>query len=388
MARMKRNANGSGCIRKRADGRWEGIYSTAEVDVAGKYIKHSVYGKTQEEVRRKLTEITSSIDDGTYINPSQYKLNEWLESWLEIYVKPTVKDFTYDSYSNICRRHIIPHIGRVKLRDLTTMQIQKFYNDLLQVEKLSVKTVKNVHGVLHRSLEQAYLVGEIKQNPTNRCILPKASKPKIEPLEDEDISRFLDAIKGHKYESVYYLTLFAGLRQGEVLGLTWDCIDFENSTILINKQLKRNSHHKGSIYHLDSTKNGKERYITVATSVMLMLSRQKKWQERCAEAAGEAWSNEWNLVFTNEIGEHLKHPTVYNNYKRIVKDLGLENKRFHDLRHTYAVASLESGDDIKTLQENLGHATSSFTLDRYGHVNRTMKIRSAQNMQRFIDKVS
>lgn len=388
MARMKRNANGSGCIRKRADGRWEGIYSTAEVDGAGKYIKHSVYGKTQEEVRRKLTEITSSIDDGTYINPSQYKLNEWLESWLEIYVKPTVKDFTYDSYSNICRRHIIPHIGRVKLRDLTTMQIQKFYNDLLQVEKLSVKTVKNVHGVLHRSLEQAYLVGEIKQNPTNRCILPKASKPKIEPLEDEDISRFLDAIKGHKYESVYYLTLFAGLRQGEVLGLTWDCIDFENSTILINKQLKRNSHHKGSIYHLDSTKNGKERYITVATSVMLMLSRQKKWQERCAEAAGEAWSNEWNLVFTNEIGEHLKHPTVYNNYKRIVKDLGLENKRFHDLRHTYAVASLESGDDIKTLQENLGHATSSFTLDRYGHVNRTMKIRSAQNMQRFIDKVS
>ena len=385
---MKRNANGSGCIRKRADGRWEGIYSTAEVDGAGKYIKHSVYGKTQEEVRRKLTEITSSIDDGTYINPSQYKLNEWLESWLEIYVKPTVKDFTYDSYSNICRRHIIPHIGRVKLRDLTTMQIQKFYNDLLQVEKLSVKTVKNVHGVLHRSLEQAYLVGEIKQNPTNRCILPKASKPKIEPLEDEDISRFLDAIKGHKYESVYYLTLFAGLRQGEVLGLTWDCIDFENSTILINKQLKRNSHHKGSIYHLDSTKNGKERYITVATSVMLMLSRQKKWQERCAEAAGEAWSNEWNLVFTNEIGEHLKHPTVYNNYKRIVKDLGLENKRFHDLRHTYAVASLESGDDIKTLQENLGHATSSFTLDRYGHVNRTMKIRSAQNMQRFIDKVS
>ena len=385
---MKRNANGSGCIRKRADGRWEGIYSTAEVDGAGKYKKHSVYGKTQEEVRRKLTEITSSIDDGTYINPSQYKLSEWLESWLELYVKPTVKDFTYDSYSNICRRHIIPHIGKVKLRDLTTTQIQKFYNDLLQVKKLSIKTVKNVHGVLHRSLEQAYLVGEIKLNPTNRCILPKASKPKIEPLEDEDISRFLEAIKGHKFENVYYLTLFAGLRQGEVLGITWDCVDFENSTILINKQLKRNCHHKDSIYFLDSTKNGKERYITVAPSVMDMLLRQKTWQEQCAADAGTAWSNEWDLVFTNELGDHLRHPTVYNNYKRIVKDLGLENKRFHDLRHTFAVASLESGDDIKTLQENLGHATSSFTLDRYGHVNKTMKIRSAQNMQRFIDKVS
>ena len=129
-------------------------------------------------------------------------------------------------------------------------------------------------------------------------------------------------------------------------------------------------------------------FRSVATSVMLMLSKQKEWQERCTEAAGSAWNNEWDLVFTNELGEHLKHPTVYNNYKRIVKDLGLENKRFHDLRHTYAVASLESGDDIKTLQENLGHATSSFTLDRYGHVNKAMKVKSAQNMQRFINKVS
>lgn len=388
MARMKRNANGSGCIRRRSDGRWEGIYSTSEIDGAGKYKKRSVYGKTQEEVRKKLTEITSSIDDGTYIAPSQYRLSEWLENWLEIYVRPTVKDFTYDSYANICQRHIIPYIGKVKLREIITTQIQKFYNDLLQVKKLSPKTVKNIHGVLHRALEQAYLVGEIKINPTDRCLLPKVAKSKIEPLEDDDITRFLEAIKGHKYESVYYLTLFAGLRQGEVLGLTWDCVDFENSTILINKQLKRNSHHKGAMYHLDSTKNGKERYITVATSVMLMLSKQKEWQERCAEAAGSAWNNEWNLVFTNELGEHLKHPTVYNNYKRIVKDLGLENKRFHDLRYTYAVASLESGDDIKTLQENLGHATSSFTLDRYGHVNRAMKVKSAQNMQRFINKVS
>ncbi|MBR5040333.1 MAG: tyrosine-type recombinase/integrase, partial [Clostridiales bacterium] len=112
------------------------------------------------------------------------------------------------------------------------------------------------------------------------------------------------------------------------------------------------------------------------------------WQQECAKKAGSAWNNEWNLVFTNELGNHLCHSTVYNNYKRIVKDLGIENKRFHDLRHTYAVASLESGDDIKTVQDNLGHATSSFTLDVYGHVSKQMKQRSAANMQNFINKVS
>ena len=388
MARMKRNANGSGCIRLRADGRWEGIYSIPDADGCGKYIRKSVYGKTQEDVRKKLTQIISEIDEGTYSDASKYTVSEWLETWLDTYVKPAVKDFTLDSYTNICRNHIIPSLGKLKLKELKTTQIQKFYNLLLDRGTLSVKTIKNIHGVLHKALTQAYLVGEIKQNPADRCQLPKTYRPKIEPLENEDITRFLEAIKGHKYEIVYFLTLFAGLRQGEVLGLTWDCVDFENNIILIDKQLKRSSHHKGAHYHLDRTKNGRERYIGVAPAVIDMLRRQMIWQQECAKKAGSAWNNEWNLVFTNELGNHLCHSTVYNNYKRIVKDLGIENKRFHDLRHTYAVASLESGDDIKTVQDNLGHATSSFTLDVYGHVSKQMKQRSAANMQNFINKVS
>lgn len=388
MARMKRTANGSGCIRLRKDGRWEGIYSIPDADGCGKYIRKSVYGKTQEDVRKKLTQIISEIDEGTYSDASKYTVSEWLETWLDTYVKPAVKDFTLDSYTNICRNHIIPSLGKLKLKELKTTQIQKFYNLLLDRGTLSVKTIKNIHGVLHKALTQAYLVGEIKQNPADRCQLPKTYRPKIEPLENEDITRFLEAIKGHKYEIVYFLTLFAGLRQGEVLGLTWDCVDFENNIILIDKQLKRSSHHKGAHYHLDRTKNGRERYIGVAPAVIDMLRRQMIWQQECAKKAGSAWNNEWNLVFTNELGNHLCHSTVYNNYKRIVKDLGIESKRFHDLRHTYAVASLESGDDIKTVQDNLGHATSSFTLDVYGHVSKQMKQRSAANMQNFINKVS
>ena len=118
------------------------------------------------------------------------------------------------------------------------------------------------------------------------------------------------------------------------------------------------------------------------------LAKQKAWQDGCIRKASSAWENEWNLVFTNELGRHLCHETVYRNFKRIVKSIGIGKTRFHDLRHTYAVVSLESGDDIKTVQEQLGHATAGFTLDNYGHVSKLMKQRSAANMQRFINKVS
>lgn len=107
-----------------------------------------------------------------------------------------------------------------------------------------------------------------------------------------------------------------------------------------------------------------------------------------AERAGSAWNNEWNLVFTNELGEHLKQNVIYKAFKRVVRDLGIPDVRYHDLRHSYAVAAIESGDDIKTVQGNLGHATASFTLDVYGHVSRKMQMRSAENMERYIHNVS
>lgn len=387
MPKMKRSANGSGSIYKRDDGRWEGKNSVAASDGSGKYIRRSVYGKTQEEVRKKLTEITADIDDGTYIAPSQYKLCEWLDLWLNIYVNPSVKPKTLVSYTKICNNHIKPALGNIALKKLTTTSIQRFYNHLVVDKGLSPKTIKNIHGVLHRALEQAYLSEEIKHNPSEKCTLPKSTRHKIEPLETDAISSFLEAIKGHQFENVYFVTLFTGLRQGEVLGLSWDCVDFSNNMLLINKQLRHDPERTPS-YSLDSTKSGKERYIAVAPGVMDILKIQRDWQKECAENAGSAWENPWDLVFTNELGRHLCHETVYRNFKRIVRSIGLDNTRFHDLRHTYAVAALESGDDIKTVQDNLGHATASFTLDVYGHVSKLMKMRSAQNMQHFIDKVS
>lgn len=382
-----RKENGSGTIKKRKDGRWEGQYSIPAKEGGGKYIRKSVYGKTQEEVRRHLTKITNEIDENTHIEPVNIKLGIWLDDWLTLYIANTVKQLTYDQYVCECN-HIKEELGEIKLSNLRSSHIQAFYNKLLNVNGLSPKTVKNIHGVLHKALDQAVELEYIKSNPSTKCKLPKATSKEIHPMETEEISKFLQLIEKDRFRNLFYTTLFVGLRRGEVLGLTWDCVDFENSTITINKQLKKDTHYAGFRYILDSTKNSKSRTIRVATPVMAVLADQKKWQQEASERAGIAWNNEMNLVFTNELGRYLSHDIVYKSYKKIVTELGRPDLKLHDLRHTYATISLEAGDDIKTLQGNLGHATASFTLDRYGHISKNMKLKSAQNMENFINKVS
>ena len=385
-SKTTRGAQGGGNIRKRSDGRWEARYTTGMDKKTGKQIQKSVYGKTQKEVRQKLTEVTAEIDNGTYMEPTKDTLSEWLDTWVETYVKFSVKPYTLDSYERTCNNHIKPALGNVKLSSLTAPQIQQFYNSLLTEKKLSAKTVKNIHGILHRALGQALKLGMIRSNPTEICDLPKSYRKEIVPMEQPDISRFLKEIRGHKYELVYLVTLFTGLREGEVLGLTWDCIDFERNCIFVKHQLQKTKK-VGGEYILAPTKNSRNRIITAAPSVIEVLKKQKGQQSQMQQLSGPAWNNEIDLVFTNGLGGHLVHFTVYKHFKRIVTDIGMSSERFHDLRHSYAVVAIESGDDIKTVQTNLGHATS-FTLDVYGHVSQKMRQQSADRMENYIKNVS
>ena len=225
-----------------------------------------------------------------------------------------------------------PALGSVKLEQLNTPQIQQFYNRLQRDKGLSAKTVKNVHGALHKALNQAVKIGSIRHNSANACDLPKVYQKEIAPLEQAEISMFLEAIQGHPYELLYLVTLFTGMRQGEVLGLTWDCVDFQDNTLYINKQLQK-SQKVGGEYRLIPTKNGKARLITVAPSVMAALKRQKVRQAEARLYAGPAWENKEGFVFTNAMGGHLAHFTVYKEFKKIVCSIGLDSARFHDLRH-------------------------------------------------------
>ena len=120
---------------------------------------------------------------------------------------------------------------------------------------------------------------------------------------------------------------------------------------------------------------------------MTVLKEVKREQAENRIRAGKAWENDWDLVFTNEIGKYMVQQTVWTHFKKIVKSIGKPETRFHDLRHTYTVTALQEGDDVKTVQTNLGHATASFTLDVYGHVSEKMKKDSAARMEAFIQNI-
>lgn len=388
-----KSASGMGNIRKKTstvNGKtytyYEARYTEGFDPGTGKQIQRSISGKTQKEVAQKLKAALAALDSGTYIAPCKMTVGEWVDIWADQYLGG-VKESTVAAYNATIRTHIKPGIGAIRLDSLDTHLVQSFYNGLREPTKerdaVSPKTVKNVHGVLHKALQQAVANGYIRFNPTNSCILPRVEKKELQPLDEAETKLFLDAVKGHPLELLYTITLFTGMREGEALGLTWDRVDFMRGTILISKQLQKEKK-AGGQFRLVSLKNDKPRRIKPAPWVMQLLRDRKLQQYEHKEKAGAAWSNPMNLVFTNELGGNLIPQTVVRHFKEIVTSIGRPDARFHDLRHSYAVASLRSGDDIKTVQGNLGHATAAFTLDVYGHVTNQMQEASAVRMEAYI----
>lgn len=391
----RRSAAGTGTIRKKTVTRsgntytyWEARYTAGYDPGTGKQIQRSITGKTQKEVAQKLKAATAAIDEGTYTAPSKMTVGQWLDTWSAEYLGG-VKPRTVDSYKTTVNTHLKPGLGAIRLEALNTHTIQKFYNSLSDTENgkgLSPKTIKNTHGVLHKALQQAVLNGYIRFNPADACILPKITKAKIEPLDDAQITSFLQAIKGNTYEDLFIVTLFTGMREGEALGLQWDCVDLEKGRLTVNKQLQK-VRGSGGEYILAPTKNGKGRTLALAPFIVTVLRRVRRKQLEDRMRYADIYQNN-NFVFTDQAGQHLKHQTVYLEFKRVMAQIGSPSTRFHDLRHSYAVAAIRSGDDIKTVQENLGHATAAFTLDVYGHITEQMKQESAARMEKFIMAVN
>ena len=388
-----KNAKGGGTIRKRPDGRWEARYTLGIDPKTGKQIQKSVYGKTQKEVRQKLTAITAEIDDGTYIPPDKTTVEQWLTIWLKEYMGDK-KYGTVRNYKNVCKYHIIPYIGQYRLSELKPYTIQALYNRLGREEDgkkaLSPKTIHNVHGVLSKALNQAVWNEMIRSNPAQLTTRPRKTRKEITTLSDEQIQKFGALVEQDSYRAILKFILFSGVRESEAIGLTWDCIDFDRGTIRIYRQMLKRTKEAGG-YTLASLKNDKERLLTPPPMLLSMLKEQKRKQVEQRMKAGPAWRG-WNsveeqktwLVFTTEFGGHYCPQTVYAHFKKIAKQIGAEKANVHSLRHTYAVLCLQNGDDVKTVQSNLGHATAAFTLDVYGHVSEKMKQDSANRMEAYM----
>ncbi len=375
----KRTAKGNGSVRQRENGMWEG-----RCTINGK--RKSFYGEKQSDVLKAMRTAQKASDDGAYFETKNITLSKWLETWLSEYVKPSCKPLTYSTYESRIKTHIASSLGKIRLTALNATQIQAFYNDLLRVHNLQPKTIKNIHGILHKALQQALKLRYIGLNPADACILPRIEKREIKPLTEFEISAFLSQLSGEPLKDLFTVALFTGMREGEICGLPWEAVNTVDGTITVKQQLCKEKK-KGGKHYIATTKNDKARTLTVAPFVIDILNRVRKEQLENRFAMGRAWENEFDLVFTDKAGHYILPQTALKRFKAIASKIGRSDARFHDLRHTYAVTALQEGDDIKTVQQNLGHATASFTLDVYGHVSEKMKKDSAERMQKYFDKI-
>ena len=221
---MGRAANGNGTIRKKTVTKngteythWEARCTVGYDPGTGKQLQKSITGKTQKEAAQKLKQMSLDVDNGTYQEPSKMTVGEWLDIWLETYLGG-VRPYTVLNYTQHVNNHIKPALGKVRLDKLNTHTIQQFYNELGTAHGdkpgLSPKTIKCVHGIFHKALQQAIAIGYLHSNPTTACELPKAERKDIKPLDDDAIRAFIEAIQGHRFEVLYLVALFTGLRRG------------------------------------------------------------------------------------------------------------------------------------------------------------------------------
>lgn len=395
----KRSAKGAPSIRKRTclmkNGNpytyWEARITTGYDPATGKQRQRSITGRTQNEVREKMTSLQYQLDTGSYIAPSKMTVSAWLDRWLRDYVG-NLKDSTAYLYQREVALHITPYIGNIKLCKLNTEHIQHLYNTLQHPQEeethpLSPKSIANVHTTLRKALNQAVALKYIASNPADNCVLPRREKKSIAyALNPDEMKALFTEIRSNRYECYYAIALLTGLRDGEIRGLTWDAIDLDNRTMQVRQQLRKKQA-RGGEYYFSDTKNGEEREIVLSQHLVDVLRRQLEAQERARKLFGDEWSNPHHLVCTSLTGGYLSHNTVYSEYKRILKRAELPDIRLHDLRHTYATVALQNGDDPKTVQENLGHATSDFTMRVYAHTTMTAKRRSADSMDEFISSI-
>lgn len=375
----KRRANGEGSIRKRKDGRWEGRYTAGYDPQTGKRVIKNVLGKTQAEVKGKLK---AAIEESRQLDVSKagtYTVAEWVRTWYEVYAEPRIRPNTKEYYTNYIENHIIPSLGKIMLDKLTTIQVQRFYNNLqkngrvqrrgypkLKDKTLSPRVVRGVHTLLSNCLDQAVAERLILTNPTQGCKLPKLEKKEMHILPQEKIGMYLAEAERRGLLAAFYLELTTGLRRGELLALLWTDLDIEAKTISITKQVNRI---KGElVVSPPKTQNSIRTLAIPQQAIDLLIEEHAKHP-----------SNPY--MFPSPKTGTMYDPDAFRRiHDKILKAIGAEHVRFHDMRHLFATLSLKNGVDVKTLSAALGHYSAGFTLNTYTHATTQMKQAAADTI--------
>jgi integrase len=311
------------------------------------------------------------------------ELGKYLEQWL-VTVKTSVRPRTYDQYRQIAFRHIVPVLGRIKLKDLRPDHIQSLYNNKLK-SGTSSRTVRMIHAVIHRALNQALQMGIITRNPSDAVIRPKLIKKEMKTLTDIKVRTLLLAVRGNRFEALYLLAVTTGLREGELLGLKWPDLDWVTRHLSIQRQLQRLSE-QGLVFSEPKSASGR-RVIVVGTATVEKLREHYQRQQWERLAAGDRWV-ENDLIFPTTIGTPSDWRNLVRNFKDLLRASNLPDKRFHDMRHTAATLMLQQGIHPKVVQERLGHSQISMTLDTYSHVLPHMQEEAAEKIDELIIPVA
>ena len=330
----KKRANGEGSLRKRKDGRWEGRYTAGNDPATGKPIHKSVLAKTQSEAKEKLKQAIAEAEKLDMSRAKFYTLGAWIKLWYEVYAEPRLREKTKDYYLNYIDNHIIPELGNTPLEKLTTIQIQKFYNDLqksgriqrythikLKDKGLSTRVVRGIHTLLNNCLEQAVAERLLLTNPAKGCRLPKLEKREMKILPEDKIAPYLAEAERRGLLAAFYLELTTGLRRGELLALLWTDLDVENMTISVTKQVNRINGEL--VVSQPKTPNSIRKLAIPQRAVELLVEEHAKHPHSPY------------LFVSPKTGTMFDPDSFRHTHEKILKAIGTEHIRFHDLRHPY-----------------------------------------------------
>jgi len=316
----------------------------------------------KSDAQKRLNELLVSLEKGVYTPPGRLTVAEHLNNWLEGYVKTNCSQRTLDGYRSIIELHLVPALGHVQLKQLHPQMIQAYYGKAC--EKLSSRTVHHHHRVLSQSLKYAVRQGYLGRNPAELVDPPSPRKKAMRTLNPAEVETLLEAATDNYYYPVIYTAVSTGLRQAELLGLRWRDVDLDLLSISVSQVLYKR---RGVCQFKEPKTEHSRRRVAMTPKLALFLKEYRAERESLYWQLGKPLTLD-SLVFTSVEGKPIDPGVLSHSFSRTARQAGLENVRFHDLRHTFASLMLLRGAKPKVISEALGHSSVAFTMDTYSHI--------------------